>query len=281
MKQEKTVGDKIIAFISCFGPFIAFLAIQLFIGVALGITVLVVIMLEKGGVTSTTVEYMERIMGSLNFYILLACTLATTCCGYAWFRYGYKEEYDYKVTEVASGKDIAYIIGMALAATFATDVVVYIIAAIAPKAIENYAELVNSAGIGNSAITFMIAAFLAPVGEECFYRGIILRKAEKAFTFVMANIIQAALFGIMHGNLVQGAYAFALGLILGYVYHKYQSLVIPILFHMSFNIFGQTLPFLTAEIPMPLNLLLVATSVVLLALCLLGVSKRTIHPKKC
>ena len=97
----------------------------------------------------------------------------------------------------------------------------------------------------------------------------------------MANIIQAALFGIMHGNLVQGAYAFALGLILGYVYHKYQSLVIPILFHMSFNIFGQTLPFLTAEIPMPLNLLLVATSVVLLALCLLGVSKRTIHPKKC
>ena len=170
---------------------------------------------------------------------------------------------------------------MALAATFATDVVVYIIAAIAPKAIENYAELVNSAGIGNSAITFMIAAFLAPVGEECFYRGIILRKAEKAFTFVMANIIQAALFGIMHGNLVQGAYAFALGLILGYVYHKYQSLVIPILFHMSFNIFGQTLPFLTAEIPMPLNLLLVATSVVLLALCLLGVSKRTIHPKKC
>lgn len=281
MKQEKTVGDKIIAFISCFGPFIAFLAIQFFIGAVLGITVLAVIMLEKGGMVQVTTEYLERIISSLNMYLLLAGTLATTCCGYAWFRYGYKEEYDYKVTEVASGKDIAYIIGMALAATFATDVVMYIIAVLAPKAMENYNELMNSAGIGSSAIMFMVAAFLAPLGEECFYRGIILRKAEKSFSFITANIIQAALFGIMHGNLVQGTYAFVLGVILGYVYYKYQSLVIPILFHMSFNIFGQTLPFVTAKMPIPLNVLLVSVSVVLLALCLLGLSKRTIHSKKC
>ena len=107
------------------------------------------------------------------------------------------------------------------------------------------------------------------------------RKAEKSFSFITANIIQAALFGIMHGNLVQGTYAFVLGVILGYVYYKYQSLVIPILFHMSFNIFGQTLPFVTAKIPIPLNVLLVSVSVVLLALCLLGLSKRTIHSKKC
>ena len=52
---------------------------------------------------------------------------------------------------------------------------------------------------------------LAPVGEELVFRGLTYRFARKALPFWGANILQAALFGVMHLNLFQGLYAFFLG----------------------------------------------------------------------
>src|SRR5690606_21596465 len=82
----------------------------------------------------------------------------------------------------------------------------------------------------------------APIYEELIFRGLVLRMAQK-FTskFWIANTFQAILFGIVHLNLLQGIYAFALGLILGYFYQKYQSLYVPILMHMIFNFIGSVM----------------------------------------
>ena len=54
----------------------------------------------------------------------------------------------------------------------------------------------------------------------------------------MINGVQAALFGIMHLNLVQGAYAFLVGLICGYLALKYKTLVASMLFHLCFNAYS-------------------------------------------
>lgn len=53
--------------------------------------------------------------------------------------------------------------------------------------------------------------------------------------FWIANIVQALLFGLMHGNIVQGLYTFATGLVLGFLYWRLGDLRYPILLHFGLN----------------------------------------------
>lgn len=93
-------------------------------------------------------------------------------------------------------------------------------------------------------IMVVYAVFGAPLHEELVFRGVTLHYAQKAMPFFLANIFQALLFGIMHMNLIQGTYAFIAGLMLGYIYHKTNSLRVSILFHFFFNLMG-VLPIFT------------------------------------
>ena len=63
-----------------------------------------------------------------------------------------------------------------------------------------------------------------------------MKKACGIVSFPIANVIQAFLFGVLHMNLVQGCYAFIGGLVLGYVAHKYQSVLASMLLHMFMNV---------------------------------------------
>ena len=51
----------------------------------------------------------------------------------------------------------------------------------------------------------------------------------------MINILQALFFGIAHLNLVQGSYAFLIGLLAGYLVLRCRSIWAGIAFHMLFN----------------------------------------------
>lgn len=105
-----------------------------------------------------------------------------------------------------------------------------------PRAMENYMELMELADVGNDWLVTMAAIVLAPIGEEILCRGLTLYYAKKALPyFWMANILQALLFGVIHGNLIQGLYAFAIGLMLGWVTERYHSLLPAMLLHFTVN----------------------------------------------
>lgn len=105
-----------------------------------------------------------------------------------------------------------------------------------PKAMESYMELMELADIGNDLLTTLAAVLLAPIGEEILCRGLTLYYAKKALPyFWMANILQALLFGAIHGNLIQGLYAFAIGLVLGWLTERYHSLLPAMLLHFTVN----------------------------------------------
>lgn len=90
----------------------------------------------------------------------------------------------------------------------------------------------------NDLKVIMLVTFAAPVMEELIFRLLILSFARKYLPFFAANIIQAGLFGIYHMSLVQGIYAFLLGLFIGYLMKCTGTVINCICFHIAFNISG-------------------------------------------
>ena len=82
----------------------------------------------------------------------------------------------------------------------------------------------------------ILFGIITPVAEELVFRGIVLSRLNLGFGVTPAIILSALMFGIYHGNLVQGIYGTLMGLIIGYVYIKYDALVYPILVHSGANI---------------------------------------------
>lgn len=79
---------------------------------------------------------------------------------------------------------------------------------------------------------------LAPAIEELIFRGAVYGILRRFAPFIIANIFQALVFGIYHGNLVQGIYAFLLGMFIGWIMHLVGSLVCVMILHMSINLSG-------------------------------------------
>ena len=90
--------------------------------------------------------------------------------------------------------------------------------------------------IGNLALDAIFIGILFPILEELVFRKFLCRKllplGEKK-----AVIISAAIFGLVHGNLYQFAYAFLIGLVLGYVYVKTGRLIYTVIFHCAINLY--------------------------------------------
>ena len=117
----------------------------------------------------------------------------------------------------------------------------------------------------NDLSMIILVTFAAPILEELIFRLLILSIAGKYFPFFAANIIQAGLFGIYHMSLVQGIYAFILGLFIGYLVKCTGSVINCICFHIVFNISGLLLDEL-----MPDNLH-IAIRIIILMIALAGI----------
>ena len=91
--------------------------------------------------------------------------------------------------------------------------------------------------LGNSTfiITLLAMGIFGPILEEVIFRGIIYKELKKIANYWVAMILQALIFGVIHGNLLQGTYAFILGIIMAVIYDKSKSLVSAIIFHIAFN----------------------------------------------
>lgn len=76
-----------------------------------------------------------------------------------------------------------------------------------------------------------------PIIEELFFRKLIMDRLL-GFGQFTAILLSAFLFALAHGNFSQFFYAFALGLLWGYVYAKTGRIGYTIAFHMIFNFFG-------------------------------------------
>lgn len=163
-------------------------------------------------------------------------------------------------------KRIACVIVIGLALQVVVSYVTDAVLSLLPDAAADYSELVEETGMGDTSPLAVLTTVLgAPFCEELLVRGVIFEFSLRAFnpqcrslwkrrrrasaqdgaivpwaapsmwSVAAAIVLQAAIFGFMHMNWVQGCYAGAAALIFGWLLVTTGKLRYTILLHFAFN----------------------------------------------
>lgn len=234
MKDATKQGWKRIGWLAfSFLPMLGYLLLML--AVTVGIDVLLTVYAIARGEENLTEYLLQYTMHCSVAYTLLGLLLFGL-----WYYFGCKRKQLLPKKGTLDIKNILAICAVAFGAQFMVNYLMILLGLLFPDAMDHYVEMMDMAGIGDFSLMMVLyAIILGPVLEELIYRGITLFYTRK-FTrrFWLANIVQALAFATMHMNLVQGIYAFAMGLLMGWVYDRFHSLYATILLHIVFNLLG-------------------------------------------
>ena len=184
-------------------------------------------------------------MGSIMGIVLVVAGVLLLVVFLPWYYFGCgKQKFTREsIGRVFSPRALLVVFLIVIALNYGINCLLQLVYVLAPQALEYYQQLMENAGIGSDLWANLAAVILAPLGEELVFRGVAFHYARKAVegmrrprtAFWIANCIQALLFGIYHMNLIQGIYAFVIGLVLGYLFQRYRSLIPGVLAHLVFN----------------------------------------------
>lgn len=236
----------LVAFItSIVAQVVAALAIELPIIIITGVQAVMQGITEEAVVLETTMAAVNKAMPMI---IVVTHLMLLSIFG-IWYARGCKHpqkpslrNVDFKA--VFTHKNVSVMVMVAAGMCFFTNFAMPIASMIVPENVmAAYEELMESAGFGESVLPTIAAILIAPFGEELIFRGVTFYYAKKAVSdfadkrkaFWIANCIQALGFGVFHMNLVQGTYAFIMGLVLGYLAHRFGTLLPAMLGHMIIN----------------------------------------------
>lgn len=271
--------------IFCFIPFVVSLVIQGVISI-IGIVGYVITLFPKLNITQETdlSRLTEELMSSINAEFLLILTIIIDVVIIIlfgiWYFKGFSEYREPKWKEAFTVKRVTMIVVLAIGVQFGMSILLGGISSVKPEWFEQYSKLIEMFSIGETWYSFLLIVIIAPIAEEILFRGVTLRYAKRAaMPFVAANILQAALFGIYHMNIIQGLYAFIFGLFLGLVYEKYRSIYAAILLHMVINLLGYLSGVFIPDDSM-INLSISSFLILIASLLLIVFSTRMVYKEK-
>ncbi|MGC6176709.1 CPBP family intramembrane glutamic endopeptidase [Lacrimispora sp. 38-1] len=99
-----------------------------------------------------------------------------------------------------------------------------------------YQEAANALYSPPFALQLLASGFIIPAAEELIFRGMIFAPLRDKFSFGLSAVISAGLFGLYHGNLPQGVYAFLIGLAAAWLYERTKALSAAFMLHIPANL---------------------------------------------
>ncbi len=236
MKKAKGILGCIMAFVYVLIIQVAIVAI---VSVIYGIFKLTA--LTAQGVPKEEIRKFAEIMFNQPSFTLVARSIASmvTLGVYVlWYYLRLANKQRPTIKKALEGKTMLWIGLLAIGSQLGTILIMQGLMPLFPNTFANYEAHMGQFELGMSLISFIAVVFIAPISEEFIFRAVILNKGRKVLPFMAANILQSLLFAIIHANIVQGIYAFFFGLLLGMVYEKRKSIIVPILLHMGVNLAG-------------------------------------------
>ncbi|MDO4619180.1 MAG: HAD hydrolase-like protein [Lachnospiraceae bacterium] len=159
-------------------------------------------------------------------YFLLIRDETKRRAGNAWSRIPLKKE--------MRPETIGKCMGFGMTVGFSLSVVIGMLQ-IADPTYEATAEMFAAPNI---LMQIAVLGLIGPAAEEVVFRGLIYRRIRDYLGVFWAAVLSAAVFGIVHGNLTQGIFAFLLGILLAMLYEHYGSLKACMAAHMANNLFS-------------------------------------------
>lgn len=236
--------NKASCFFKSFVPLILIAVIQILIYAAFYLYTLIHTYLTDGSIQfslkALTSVYQDTALAQLGnvAYAIIAIIVFGT-----WYSKQFLQPFRNRERAYPAGfsfHTIVALICLAVGLQYVTNLLVTAIGIFYPNLLDQYNSMVSKAGYGGSMSMALLlyTVLLAPVAEELIFRGLIFRFSRYALPFWLANIWQALLFGVMHMNLIQGIYAFFIGLFFGWICHRGRGIKYSIVLHIFFNILG-------------------------------------------
>lgn len=171
---------------------------------------------------------------------------------------------------------ISFLLGIALQMPISFIMGLLESAGLAPDMFEQYADSIDALMNNQSTFLLIIAiGIIAPIIEEVIFRGLIFHLLKNNMPVWAALIIQAALFGFAHLNLIQGSYAFALGIIMGLSLVWSKSMYLPIAIHVGMNLMGIALSQYGNALSDTTSMILLFVSFLLIPICIVYIYRKT------
>lgn len=95
----------------------------------------------------------------------------------------------------------------------------------------------------------LVGAGFAPVVEEFFFRGFLFQGFRQKYGWVNGALLSSVIFGAAHLDLVAFIPTSILGFLLAYMYHRTNSVWVPIILHVLVNGFGLCLAYAAMQMP--------------------------------
>lgn len=165
---------------------------------------------------------------------LVSALFSMVWCGILYKKSSWREStFDYR--QAFGMKNVLAIFGTGVGGCIVLTMFLSFLAMVVPQAFSSYNAIMENLTDTSMAVTLIYVLLAGPASEELIFRGAILDRFYLAFPFLLANVLQAALFGVYHMNLIQGIYAFCLGFVLGIIRQVTGSILASILTHILFN----------------------------------------------
>ena len=162
---------------------------------------------------------------------MLFAYLLTAAAILLWFRLRHKPLGKAAGLRRCSGWTAAFSAFAALGLFVAINLALTLLPAVWLSDYNDHMELLLSTGL----IPALSIAVAGPLAEELMFRGVIQTRLEQAMPVWAAVVLQAVLFGVVHGTPVQMAYAFLLGLVFGFLRSRTGSILPGFAAHAAFN----------------------------------------------
>ena len=101
--------------------------------------------------------------------------------------------------------------------------------------LDEYSNMFALTKQGSVAWEIIATVLAAPICEEVVFRGLVYSRLKKGMPKWAAILIQAVLFGLMHGQALWITYAALAGIGFALAYDAFDSVLAPMLLHIVFN----------------------------------------------
>lgn len=218
-------------------PVLVYTGIQICVGVIYGIAVSISAFFADTGYTDAEQYVMDHIAESTMNVLLLATVTALPLFFWLYSRDMRKKKLAGWNTDwfpITEGQLLWTAVGCAALAFFCNGLV-----SLLPLAqwSDSYEEVSETLYSGNVWLRIACVGFLGPAVEELVMRGLLYQRLRIMMRPAAAMLWSSLAFGIFHGNVIQGVYAFLVGLFLAWLMEHSQRLLVPAVGHMAANLF--------------------------------------------